>query len=87
MQSTQVEQISPGNPQRAGFKPQPLAAAQIDEALLTIKTVSAITALSSPTIYRRLATGDFPKPIRLSTRCTRWRAGDVRDWLNQQRAA
>jgi prophage regulatory protein len=65
---------------------QPLHAAQLEDALLKIQTVRALTGLSDATIYRRIAADTFPHPIRLGTRCTRWRAGDVTAWLRQQAA-
>lgn len=54
-----------------------------DDALLKINEVSAATSLSAPTIYRRLRDGTFPAPIHLSRRCTRWRAGAVRRWIQE----
>lgn len=71
-------------PQGVGQKPQPLEALQLADALLRIATVSKVTGLSPATIYRKLAHSAFPKPVRLSARCTRWRAGDVRAWLVAQ---
>jgi len=67
---------------------QPLHAAQIPDALLTLKTVSAIAGLSEATIYRRAAADPtFPKLVRLSARCTRIRAGDLTAWLAAQAGA
>ncbi len=60
---------------------------QMQDALLRISTVSLATGLSRASIYRRLAAGAFPAPVRLSTRCTRWQAADVRAWIQAQRAA
>ncbi|MCY1206633.1 Prophage CP4-57 regulatory protein (AlpA) [compost metagenome] len=71
-------------PKRGTVNPQPLHAAQIAEALLTIRTVSALTAISPATIYRKVAARAFPLPVRLGNRCTRWRAGDVTAWLSAQ---
>jgi len=70
--------------------PQPLHAAQMAEALLKVQTVGAVTGLSASSIYRKTAAGEFPAPVRLGTRCTRWRASDVRAWqagLSTQAAA
>ena len=66
--------------------PQPLEAASLPHALLKIQTVADITALSSSTIFRKLAADppQFPAPVRLGKRCTRWRAADVRAWLAAQ---
>lgn len=64
--------------------PQPLHAVQLADALLRVKTVADATGLSSATIYRKLAAGDFPKPVRMGARCTRWKAADVRAWIQAQ---
>ncbi len=66
---------------------QPLEAAHIPDALLSIETVSALTGWSRSTIYRQVAAGAFPQPRKLGPRCTRWRAGDVMGWLADSAAA
>ena len=30
---------------------------------------------------------DFPKPIRISARCTRWNQAEIEAWLESRRAA
>lgn len=65
-------------------KPQPLEAFGDPDALLRLPTVSALVGLSGASIYRKLAVGEFPQPVRLGQRCTRWRARDVRAWLAAQ---
>lgn len=67
-------------------KPQPIEAAQDPAALLTIATVSALVGLGRSSIFAKEAAGAFPRGIRLSARCTRWRAGDVRAWLERAAA-
>ena len=67
-----------------GAIPQPLEAASLPDALLKIQTVTTVTALSASSIFRKTAAGEFPEPIRLGKRCTRWRAVDVRAWLAAQ---
>lgn len=64
--------------------PQPLEAANNPNALLKFSTVSALTGLSRATLYRMLAEQRFVEPVRLSSRCTRFRAGDVTTWLAAQ---
>lgn len=66
--------------------PQPIEVANLPDALLRVQTVAAVTALSSSSIFRKTAAGEFPKPVRLGTRCTRWRSADVRAWLAAQGA-
>lgn len=43
-----------------------------------------ILPFSSATLWRLVSRGDFPKPIKLSSRVTCWRVGDIRQWLAQQ---
>ena len=62
---------------------QPLHAAQLADALLKMQTVTALTGLSSSSVYRLVAAGEL-KPIRRGTRCTRFRAGDITAWLRAQ---
>lgn len=63
-------------------RPQPLHAALIPDALLTLSTASAICGVSQATLYR-LSVRDpgFPKLLKLGTRCTRIRAGELTAWL------
>lgn len=82
MQTTTTPKARRGS----SINPQPLDAALIPDSLLKQPTVSAIVGLSSASIYRKIAAGDFPAPVRLGTRCTRWRAGDVTAWLARQAA-
>lgn len=43
-----------------------------------------ILPFSAATLWRRVAAGTFPSPVRLSPRVTAWRAEDVRAWLDAQ---
>jgi prophage regulatory protein len=56
-------------------------AVEIPDTLLLIDAVTVLTGLSKPTIYRKTRHGEFLEPVRMGTRCTRWRAGDVTTWL------
>ena len=87
MQTTATHTAPAEKPKRGTINPQPLHVAQLDDALLKMQTVIAITGLSASSIYRKLATGEFPEPVRLGTRCTRFRAGDVNAWLRAQGVA
>lgn len=61
--------------------PQSLSALQLPDALLRVPTVVQATGLSPATLYRKLAAGEFPEPVRFGARCTRWKAADVRAWI------
>ena len=66
---------------------QTLQAALIPDALLRIDVVEHLTGLGESTIRRKMATANFPQPIKNGARCTRWRAGDVTTWLRAQGVA
>lgn len=85
MQTDPIEN-SPARRPRSGTY-QPIEAAMLPDAHLRIRTVSQITGLSVATLYRLLAKGEFVAPIRRGQRCTRFRAGDVRAWLEAQSAS
>ena len=50
-------------------------------------SVVAPLPFSAPTLWRKVAAGTFPKPIKLSERVTCWNVGQVRAWLSAQAAA
>lgn len=70
---------------RAGTE-QPLNAFQIEDALLRLATVQAVTGLGKTSIYELIKVGEL-KPVKLGVRCTRFRAGDVQAWLQAQAKA
>lgn len=65
-------------------KSQTLEVANNPHALLKFPTVCDLSGLSRATIHRLIQKGQFVQPIRLSTRCTRFRAGEVMAWLASQ---
>jgi predicted DNA-binding transcriptional regulator AlpA len=66
-----------------------LPAALQDSALIDIKVVGALLGLKSPTSVRvRIGgPGGLPEPIRLSSRCSRWRVSDIRAYIETQAQA
>ena len=48
--------------------------------------VAAPLPFSAPTLWRMVAAGKFPKPLKLSERVTAWRVGSVRAWMAEQAA-
>ncbi|MGO4550416.1 helix-turn-helix transcriptional regulator [Lysobacter sp. 2RAF19] len=43
--------------------------------------VKARTGLSRSELYRRIATGDFPQPVKLGERASAWNAAEVDRWI------
>lgn len=65
---------------------QSVHALQIPEALLKIQTVVTVTGLSESSIRRRVNERRFPAPVKDGSRCTRWVAADVSNWLRAKGA-
>ncbi len=58
--------------------------------ILRVKSVLAATGLSRTTLWRRVRSGDFPRPLRLggpSSRCVGWRAGEIAAWVESRERA
>ena len=47
--------------------------------------VERLTGLSRSTLYRLIACGRFPAPIKISPRSCRWPEDVIEAWQNQQR--
>jgi len=43
--------------------------------------IPAPVPFAPATLWRKVKSGDFPKPVKLSERVTAWRVDDVRRWL------
>ena len=50
--------------------------------LLRRRDVEEMVSISKSEIYRRIANGTFPKPIRLAPNMVRWQMKDVVTWLH-----
>lgn len=59
----------------------PIESAGNPAALLRVRAVEALAGLTRSTIYSKVRAGTFPQPVKLGSRCTRWRSGDVNKWL------
>ncbi|MDC8772331.1 helix-turn-helix transcriptional regulator [Roseateles albus] len=79
-------QQAPSDDKRLGLA-QTLDALQLPDALLKIQTVTQATGLSASTLYRLIAAGKLAEPIRMGKRCTRFRAADVRAFIQAQGVA
>lgn len=51
---------------------------------LAIRDVVSETSLSRATIYRMIAKGQFPAPVKVSAQRVAWIEGAVQRWKNQQ---
>jgi prophage regulatory protein len=46
--------------------------------------IPAPLPFSAPTLWRKVAQGTFPKPLKLSARVTCWKVSQVRQWMREQ---
>jgi predicted DNA-binding transcriptional regulator AlpA len=51
-------------------------------AFYRIRDVLHITALTRPTLYRRMAAGKFPLPVHLGGRACAWATDALQAWIN-----
>lgn len=51
-------------------------------AFYRIRDVLRITALTRPTLYRRMAAGRFPLPVHLGGRACAWATDALQAWIN-----
>jgi prophage regulatory protein len=55
--------------------------------LLSPNAVAELTSLHRTSIYRKVRAGEFPTPVRISTRRIGFRESDVRAWIDALGAA
>ena len=52
--------------------------------LLRLRTVTQITGLSRSEVYRRIAGGSFPKPVKIGPRASAWIESEVAAWVSER---
>ncbi|MBF0400399.1 MAG: AlpA family transcriptional regulator [Magnetococcales bacterium] len=54
------------------------------ERLLRRKEVENMTSLGCSAIYLMMKNGEFPDPVRLSSRSVAWRESEIIAWINSR---
>lgn len=54
------------------------------ERMLRRKEVEAITGRSRSSIYDGIATGTFPKPVKIGARAVAWPESVIRAWIAER---
>lgn len=54
---------------------------------IKLQEVIEVTGLSAPTIYRHVKQGNFPKPVRLGARSSRWVESEINGWIEDRIAS
>lgn len=52
-----------------------------DAALVSMQLLIPIVGLKKSALHDRIRAGRFPAPLRLSSRCARFRVGSIREYL------
>jgi predicted DNA-binding transcriptional regulator AlpA len=60
-----------------------LAAAYAPGALIRLAELSKLLGVARSTIYKCMAEGSFPRPVRVSERAVRWRMEDIESWRDR----
>lgn len=55
--------------------------------MVDVKTLSRTVGVSVPTLYRWMSEQGFPRPIKLSARCSRWPMADIEAWIESRRVS
>lgn len=53
-------------------------------ALLPVAAVTRQVGFSRQTVYRMVAAGRFPAPVKLETGSVRWLENKVQEWVDRQ---
>lgn len=53
----------------------------MEDKFIRCNQVEDLTGLSRSTLYRKITTGEFPKPVKISPRASRWRLSEVAAWM------
>lgn len=56
----------------------------MSNAIIRLPAVEARTGLSRSSIYLRMATGAFPKSVKLGSRAVGWVESEVEAWLGKR---
>ncbi len=51
--------------------------------LLRLPDVTKLTTLGRTAIYARVARGEFPQPLSISSHCTVWKESEVLAWVER----
>ena len=54
-----------------------------DDRLLRRREVEAMVGFGHSMIYKKMASGDFPQPLKIGSKSVRWRERDVREWIDK----
>lgn len=54
-----------------------------EQLLIAVQDGATSLAISERSYHLLRSRPDFPKPVRISPRCVRWRVDDLREWVRR----
>lgn len=66
--------------QRLHTESPPVRQERSPPVFLRMRSVMQVTGLGRSTIYRLIASHEFPSPVRLTSRAVAWRSSDIDAW-------
>ena len=57
---------------------------ELQPKILRRRDVERLVCLGRSSIYRLMAEGSFPKPLKLGARAVAWRVEDIDAWLREK---
>jgi prophage regulatory protein len=63
-----------------------IIAERLKDAVLKMSAVSEITGVPASSIYRKVASGQFPAPIKLGESASGWLLSEIEQWIAERRA-
>lgn len=64
-----------------------IGASEAPDRLIDIRQLEQLVGLKRSAIADRVHDGRLPPPVRLSSRCNRWRLSEVQAWIASQEGA
>ncbi len=55
------------------------------DRLLRLREVAERVGMSKATIYRKIALGEFPRPVSVGGSSVRWRESEIDGWMAELR--
>ena len=52
--------------------------------LIKLKQVMDCTGLARSTVYKFMADGQFPKPVKLGSKMVAWVESEIQEWIKQR---
>lgn len=56
----------------------------MNDRLMRLAEVKAVTGLGKSMIYKLLKNENFPMSVRLTERCVGWRESEIRGWIESR---